>query len=330
MKLIAYRSSCLVVVCVLCGICRTSLVSSQHDRRVKRHQVQSILTETDSTITLRDARGKNVTVRKQPRRVLPLSTSYLDLWYECGGTAVGRPNADLTRLPRQSHPLPPIGHVTSPNMEKVFACTPDLVLINYGYTGHRRIIPLLEKVSTPYLVLTYENFNDYLQCAFLFSRLTGREDIANDSIPAVISRIDSIIAQIPKGKAPRVLILFGSVRDVVVKLPGSLVGSIVEDLNGNNVAYDATRTSDDMQVFSMERIVERDPEVILIQTMGDFDRVEKKLHVGITSNPTWKTITAVHNNRVHYLPTDRFLYKPNKRFVDSYRYCAQLLYPGIF
>ena len=289
-----------------------------------------IISEIGDSITVVDSRGKNVTLAKNPGRVLPIYTSYISVWYECGGIAVGRPTASLTQLPEAAVPLPEIGRVTHPNLEKVFSLKPDLILMRHRFAEHSRLVPMLENAGIPHLSLTYETFGDYRRVVDVFSRLIGRSDIRTDSLRIIQERVDSVLTAVPKGERPRVLILFGSAMGVVVKLPGSLVGSMVEDLGANNIASDAALTSEEMQVFSMERVVERDPEVILVQTMGSSEMVKGKIAKSIASNPAWKTLTAVKKNRVHYLPVNGFLYKPNKRFPECYRYLAELLYPEDF
>ncbi len=290
-------------------------------------QKMSLVKEDSLFITLKDSRGKEVTIAKKPKRVLPLYTSYLNVWYECGGKAIGRPTTEAALVPEEALPLPTIGHVTSPNLEKVISLKPDLILLRYGFAGHTRLAPMLEKMNIPFISLTYENFHDYITVVDIFTRLTGREDIRTDSLPKIKRNVQRIIESAHSKSKPKVLILFGSAMGVVVKLPGSLVGSMVDELGGKNIASDAKLTSDEMQIFSMERVVERDPEVILVQTMGLPKMVKKKIQKDIASSPAWKTISAVKNNRVHYLPVNGFLYKPNKRFPKSYEYLQKLLYP---
>ncbi|MBD3317460.1 MAG: ABC transporter substrate-binding protein [Chitinivibrionales bacterium] len=326
--LLTKKRSIVQTACVIVAATCTAAAQMPPSRMTMPAEKQlELIAETDDSITVLDSRGKKVTLARNPRRVLPIYTSYLNVWYECGGTAVGRPSTASARVHENARSLPAVGHVTNPNMEKVFALKPDLVLMRFGFAGHSRIVPILENAGIPYLSLTYENYDDYLRVVDVFTHLTGRDDIRTDSVAAVKARVDSVISLVPGEKKPRVLILFGSAMGVVVKLPGSLVGSMVEDLGGVNIAHDARLTSDEMQIFSMERLVERDPEVVLVQMMGKPSMVKEKIKKDIASSPAWKTISAVKNDRVHYLPLDGFLYKPNKRYPACYLYLAQLLYP---
>ncbi len=316
---------------ILSVFCCVSLCQAQMPSTVIREepgQRLRLVAENEQSLTVIDSRGKQVVLRKNPKRVLPIYTTYLNVWYECGGTAVGRPSSLSAELDPLAGKLPEVGHVTNPNLEKVFALKPDLILMRYGFAGHSKLVPVLEQANIPFLSVSYETFEDYQVVVDVFSRLLGRPDIRTDSLAAVKSSVEAVIARCKAAKKPpRVLILFGSAMGVTVQLPGSLVGSMIEDLQAPNIAFDAKLTSDEMQIFSMERLVERDPDVILVQTMGSPEMVKGKIRSDIESSPAWKTISAVKNGRVHYLPVNGFLYKPNKRFAESYAYLADLLYP---
>ena len=53
------------------------------------------------------------------------------------------------------------------------------------------------------------------------------------------------------------------------------------------------------------------------------ERFEKEF----MQRPEWKSLQAVKNNRVHFLPGDLFLYMPGPRYPEAFRYLAKLLYP---
>ena len=45
----------------------------------------------------------------------------------------------------------------------------------------------------------------------------------------------------------------------------------------------------------------------------------------VESNPAWSSLSAVVNDRYILLPKDKFLYKPNANWADSYAFLADLL-----
>lgn len=61
--------------------------------------------------------------------------------------------------------------------------------------------------------------------------------------------------------------------------------------------------------------------------MGNDDNAAvKNLKENVESNPAWSSLTAVQTNRYILLPKEKFLYKPNARWADSYSYLADLLH----
>ena len=82
--------------------------------------------------------------------------------------------------------------------------------------------------------------------------------------------------------------------------------------------------------FSIERIVEKDPDMVLITPMGSVGNIERRLKEEIESNQAWAGLRAVRGGHVHYLPPEFFLYKPNAKYPEAFAYLARLLYPEVF
>jgi iron complex transport system substrate-binding protein len=80
----------------------------------------------------------------------------------------------------------------------------------------------------------------------------------------------------------------------------------------------------------MEVIIQEDPDFIFVITMGDSEKALQNLKEGIETNPAWKDLSAVKNNRYIVLPKELFHYKPNARWGESYEYVAKILYPDKF
>jgi iron complex transport system substrate-binding protein len=78
--------------------------------------------------------------------------------------------------------------------------------------------------------------------------------------------------------------------------------------------------------FSLERIVELDPDIILLNTMGEVDECRDRLRREFESNAAWSSLRAIQNGRFYVLPKQYFLYKPNDKYPEALRYLAGLLY----
>ena len=77
----------------------------------------------------------------------------------------------------------------------------------------------------------------------------------------------------------------------------------------------------------MESIIAQDPDYIFVTTMGSSDEAAmKSVEDMLLSNPAWKELSAVKNDRYHVLPKALFHNKPNNRWGESYQMLADILY----
>lgn len=280
------------------------------------------------SIEVVDAFGDTVTLKKNPKNVVCLYNSYLDLWYEAGGEVVGRISTK-GKVPEGAKDATIVGTMSKPDMEKIVALQPELVIIT-GNQTQSEFIDLFKQNNIPYYAVSYTNVEQFLDVYKVFTTLTSHEELYEEKGVKIENEIKEIIAKVPTDKKPSALVLFGTSKSVKAKLPNSQVGSMLEDLGVTNIAYDAQLSDEEMQTFSMERVVERAPQFIFVQTMGDVEKVKKRISDDVESNPAWGSLDAVKNEKYYYLDKYLYLYKPNMRYAEAYRELAKLLYPEIF
>ena len=59
---------------------------------------------------------------------------------------------------------------------------------------------------------------------------------------------------------------------------------------------------------------------------NDEELAEKNLKKTVENNPAWNGLSAVQNGRYIILPKEKFLYKPDAKWGDSYAYLSEILY----
>ena len=77
-------------------------------------------------------------------------------------------------------------------------------------------------------------------------------------------------------------------------------------------------------------MVEQNPEVIFVVTMGNAQSLEQDLLKEFKSNLAWNTVEAVQKNRVYFLPQDTFLINPGLKYPECYEKMAKMVYPELF
>ncbi|MDY3832893.1 MAG: ABC transporter substrate-binding protein, partial [Candidatus Ventricola sp.] len=74
------------------------------------------------------------------------------------------------------------------------------------------------------------------------------------------------------------------------------------------------------------KVIEIDPDYILVIPMGnDENALKRNLEKSVESNLAWNGLSAVINDRYLLLPGEKFVYKPNARWAESYAYLSGLL-----
>ncbi len=121
-----------------------------------------------------------------------------------------------------------------------------------------------------------------------------------------------------------------SAKSVTARDSTSYVGLMLEDLNTINIA-DESGGALSSQNFSMEKILEEDPDFIFVQTTGsDLDATIDRLKEDTEANPAWASLSAVKNDRYIILPKDIYMLKANLRYAEAYENLATILYPELF
>ena len=80
-----------------------------------------------------------------------------------------------------------------------------------------------------------------------------------------------------------------------------------------------------LKELSLESIIQSDPDLILITTMGSEEQAVAYLEEGLMKNSAWSGLKAAKTGNIQVLPKDLFQYKPNNRWDEAYADLATLL-----
>lgn len=284
----------------------------------------------EEDVTFIDVRGEEVTIKKNPQRVVCLYNSYLDIWDSCGGTVIGRVELSEEKPVENAMSAESVGTASAPSLEKILALQPDLVIMTSAYTGQKEIISTIEQNNIQVIALDNDYINDYYGSVKLFTAITGREDLYEKNAVEIKQSVDEIVEKAPADKNYKILILFASAKSITVRDSETMVGEMFKDLKTINIS-DIEGESSDSKIFSMEKIIQEDPDFIFVQTMGsDKEKIMERLKSDAEDNPAWASLTAVKEGRYIVLPKDLYMYKPNNRYAEAYEGLAEILYPEIF
>ena len=283
-----------------------------------------IVSESAETIRYREVDGTETLLTKHPRRTIVGNASFADPWFTAGGSAIGVPTVRSQQaLPEQARDLPRIGVLRSLNLEKIFAMKPDLVLINANLHAHRAVRHHLIDAGIPNVALDYANFHDYIGILDLFCRLNGGSVETNSTAKRIISQVRKLTEEAARLPSPRFAVLFVASGGFVLESGDLNVPTMAAMLGGTNIAKQGAGRLK----YSFEQLLIDDPDIILINTMGDSKALQKKFTRDLISQPAWQQLKAAKTGRVHFLPPELFLYMAGSRYPEAFLHLAKLLHP---
>ena len=275
-----------------------------------------------SAYTFTDALGNEVTV-ENPQKVVACMGGLADIWRLAGGEESLIGVSDDTDF-EVAESVAKVGKHDEPSVESIIALDPDFVILSSATDQQVAIADTLKQAGINYAYFDVNSFDDYLNTLKTFTDITGNADAYDEHGTAVQKQIDDVIASVDKEKSPSVLLLITYSKGVRAQTSDSMTGAMLKDLGCVNIADENPSL---LKTFSVEAIVDMDPEYILVIPMGySADSADESLNTYLESNPAWAGLSAVKNGNYQILDPKLFLYKPNDRWGESYAALADIIY----
>lgn len=271
-----------------------------------------------------DALGQEIMVQ-EPRRVVALMGSFAEIWLSAGGNLAGvTDDAFEERGLELSEEIVSVGKYNSPSTEKIIALNPDLVLLSSETKEHAALKEVFKQAGIPAAYFKVTHFEDYLSMLKTCTEITGKHELYQKNGLDVEAEIKETLSASRPQTAPSVLLLITYSGGAAAQNSKTMTGKMLKDLGCSNIADENQSV---LKEFNMESIVKEDPDYIFVIPMGnDDDLARKNLKETIEKNPAWSTLTAVKEDRYILLPKEKFLYKPNGKWAESYTYLWEILY----
>ena len=277
----------------------------------------AVQTSQKAFAEITDSEKRNVVLTKKPERVVVMVPSILNYVDAVGGTIIGRPSSS------KAFTIPP-------SMEKVVGLKPDLVFINAAQ--YQKFIKMLETNNINAITLQPKTYEETKEALVITGKVYGKSAEAEKLNKTMDDKIAATIAKMPKDHKKRIVILHATPSTVTVELENSIAGNAAKMLGFVNIAQGTTaiQGKPEKAPYSIEVLVEKDPEIIFITSMGAQDKIEKRLKADVQGNPAYSALTAVKNNKVFILPEDLFLTPPGLRYPDAVELMAKHVFPENF
>jgi len=263
-----------------------------------------------ATDSLVDDAGVPFLLPAPPTRIVSLipATTELVFALDAGDRLVGR--TSWCDYPAEAAAVPDLGNGIDPNIEAVVAAQPDLVLL-YKSGANRAAAERFRTLGIPAIELATDRMEDFDRITRLLGAALGRPEAAESLIARTRRDLEAARPPVLPSSRPSVFILAWD-RPVMTLGRGSFLSEIVEHAGARNVFDDLPSSS---APVSIEAVVARDPDYILISSRGD---------PAIASRPEWRSVRAVRQRRFLRVTGSEFN-RPSPRIGSAVRQLAATL-----
>lgn len=199
-----------------------------------------------------------------------------------------------------------VGSTIDINMEKVLMLKPDLVLAMM-LTKPQDIATLKRLGIKVELIPTPKNFDEICTQMVDIAKLIGVENVAREIVQKSVQTVDSLKNVAAKNPEKQKIFFQLGANPIFTVLENTFMNDYILFCNGENIANGLTKGS-----VTRESILMKNPDVIIVATMGGFGIEEQKI---------WKSYTglkAAKNNRVFLIDSETSCSPTPVSFVKAF------------
>ena len=250
-----------------------------------------------------------------PQRIISLVPTATEEIYILGAEDRLIANTIYCTRPSEANKKEKVGTIREVNVEKIVGLKPDLVLATSltNAKAKEKLKALGIRVETfPYA----KNFKELCGHFLLLGKIIGKEKEVRQIIKDAERDVADIRNRVRNLAKPGVFIQIGA-KPLYTANRDSFLNDFIELGSGINIASEAKSG-----LYTREMVLNKNPDVIIIATMGIAGEKEQE------NWNRFKSINAVKNKRIHTIDSDRFCSCTPVTFVDGLREIVEILHPG--
>jgi iron complex transport system substrate-binding protein len=268
----------------------------------------------------KDEVGRNLDLPFPPQRLVCTAPSVTEILFALGlGDRVVGVSA-YCNYPPEALRKEKIGGYINPSLEKILELRPDLVM-GIADGDLKAFMNKISGLGIPVYVSNPRTVADVLSSIRKIGEVTGATEAALRLTASMGRRIEEVRRRVEKQPRPRVLHLM-SYDPLISSSKGSFVDDLLQAAGGTNVAAHARGRHPRL---SLEEVIVRDPEVILVSGMLSQDPLKEQKQWW----DRWQEVSAVRRGRVYVIDADLIL-RPSPRIVDGLEEMARMIHPEAF
>lgn len=263
--------------------------------------------------TVVDDVGRTISVAARPERIVSLAPNLTEILFAVGAGDRVVATTTFCDYPPEAAAKPRVGDTQRPDLERLIALTPDLVVVSTA-SQLETLSTRLEGLGIPTYVSRARDLDGVLSSIERIGDLVGERAAGEALVTRLRARADRIHTAVASRPAPKVFFVVGS-PPLITTGRGTFLDDLIRQAGGASISADETA---EWPQYSPEAVIGAAPEVIVLPTFSH--GVENEIPAALRETP------AARNGRVVRVDADLVM-RPGPRLVDGLEALARAMHP---
>ncbi|MBS1809367.1 MAG: cobalamin-binding protein [Acidobacteria bacterium] len=253
-----------------------------------------------------DETGRQIALTPNPQRIISLAPNITETLFALG---LGERVIGVTTycdFPVEAKAKEKVGDTLKPNLERIIALKPDLVLISTA-SQLEKITQQLDQLNIPIFITNPKTVAEVLTSIRKLGEITGTSQQAETLTLAMQTKIRESQQIVTNQSLPKVLYVL-QLSPLITAGKNTFINDLIQMAGGQSISGEEAA---DYPQFSRETAIARAPEVIIVPQSHGTELVNvEAIKQGFAITP------AVKNNRIVSVNPD-LIDRPGPRIVDG-------------
>lgn len=265
-------------------------------------------------LTVTDYIGTEMTIEKEPEKIVSISPSCTEILYELGlgDKIVGVSN--WCTYPKEAQSVEKIGDTMSANVERIIELDADIMFVSGQSAADA--VSALGAADIPVYSIGAENLDDIYKSISNIGIVTNTCDRADEIVTSMKQQAEALKDEFGKYEKKRVFLDFG---DLYSSSKKDYLGNSLSMINAENIALDFDYSSPQL---SAETVIDKNPQVYIVFSS------EKEF----VKPDGFDKIDAFKNGEVYYIdytdPVTDMISRDGPRFVKGLETLGNMIHKG--
>lgn len=268
--------------------------------------------------TLTDDEGTAVEIAEEPDVIVSLTPATTETLFAMGvGDRIAGKGQDFFLYPPEAASIPDVATFDAVDIEKVVSLEPDVVFAGGNFFTPPDAIERMRDLGLPVVVLYAASVDAVFKDIELIGQASGRSAEATTIVERMRSEFDAVEAVVSGLPKPRLFYELDATGAVYGPADDSFLAEMIALAGGDPI----TTGSPDKFDISVERLIEQNPELILLADAPFGVTAEQ-----VAARPGWDVMTAVKEGQIRSID-DQTVTRPGPRLFLGLQLLAATIHP---